>query len=174
MDYQTQIAHDIRAGILDKDDGLYLVTHHRLKEMVEIIPIHNALSATAGCDIVGIISVYQGLVDDCLITWPYSGISSQLDWYHGDKVDRDISPTMGGEVRRDGDNWTVTGITPLWTSPSRTEARRIAANTASAYHQVQVRKQGNGLALGAGSGTLLRMIGAEVGDQIMVAMFKKT
>lgn len=173
-DLWTRIADAINRDIIRMDNGLYLITYNHGDEETEVIPIHFAMSGRESDDIVGIISVKRGAVDEARLAWQYAAIRDKLHMYNGPGDDWDISPAVGAEVRRDGNYWTVTGTVPLWSRESRTEARRIAGGTVSAVMDIPVRKWGHTLGLGAGSGTLLRMIGAEIGDQIMVAVFKKT
>lgn len=172
-DLWTHIANAINRDIIRMEDGLYLITYNHGDEMTEIIPIYFAMSGRESDDIVGILSVKRGAVDEARLAWQYAAIRDKLRKYSGPGDDWDSFPAVGAEVRRDGKYWTVTGTVPLWSRESRTEARRIAGGTVSAVMEVPVRRAGHTLGLGAGSGTLLKLIGAEVGDQIMAAVFKR-
>lgn len=137
--------------------------------MAVSIHLSMATMPTTG-EIVGIIRILGGVIVGCTLADPWKHLASRLlamtmiteDEGHGD-VDL--------EVRASGDGWTVYGIVPVFSSPSRFRARKMAARIRAGATDGEIQSHGHALAVG-GVSSYLRSMELTSGDDVRVGVFR--
>lgn len=152
------------------EDGLFIVGISRNGRPI-VAPVHLALVTIPILDrVVGVIRTLDALIVGCTLAEEWRHLADRL-------AAMTVTPERepGGletEVRRDGDGWTVFGIVPVFSSPSRRRARAVARDLHGEVSRAQVLQHGRGGVIGGVSSTV-RSMELAPGDDLTVGIFKR-